>query len=415
MKRLLIVLLFICPSVFAAYTEMVIEGVQQSNGVWTTAGVMDTQGFVRTTGAVTVAGSVRNVPVTVAVDTLPLGPLVKSTSKAMGPLALAATAYDLYTFFTDNGIGAEGNNWVTPKPNPGPFEVPGQYTSTNGTDAVGAHPYASMDELFKNNTNHQQYKAGNPRFSVKCYAFGGGVHCDLLWDATYIQASATFYYYSCSGQAVSTCTPAAPLPDTIWDSLPALTVPLIVSGLNKLPALKDTPRPIKSTSFTPYSDWTSDPYFKDGNWWRDRMDVSPAPTPGQPTRVRIDVGPVKLEGQTDPNTVPETGPAGGNTQPKEKEQTKFCDDNPQSIACQEMGEAEPEPIEPDDKQFQLDTSQSWGAANGACPASPSVTLFTGKVITFDYRPTCDFLALLRPIIIAFALMTALFIALGRTD
>ncbi len=43
-------------AVSAAYTEMVIEGVKQSNGVWTTAGVMDTQGFVRTTGAVTVSG-----------------------------------------------------------------------------------------------------------------------------------------------------------------------------------------------------------------------------------------------------------------------------------------------------------------------------------------------------------------------
>ncbi|QLL88758.1 hypothetical protein GWG10_11390 [Aeromonas caviae] len=412
MKRLLIAALFISPSVFASYTTMTIEGVKQSNGVWTTAGVMDTQGFVRTTGAVTVAGSVRNVPVTVAVDVLPLGPLVKSTAKAMGPIALAATAYDLYTFFTDNGIGVEGDGWVIPKPNPGPMEVPGQYTSTDGTTAVASSPHGSMDILFNDNANWKKYKSGDPDYTFNCYPLTNAVRCSLYWKGG-LQLTAVFYYYVCSGQDVSTCTPSPPVPDTTWDTLPALTVPLIVSGLNKLPTLKDTPLPIKSTDFTPYSDWISDPYFKDGNWWRDRMDVSPAPTPSQPTRVRVDIGPVKLEGQTDPTVKPDDTPASANTQPKE--QTKFCDDNPFSIACQEMGEAEPEPIEPDEKQFQLNTNQSWGASNGACPASPSVTLFTGEVITFDYQPTCDFLALLRPIIIAFALMTAIFIALGRTD
>lgn len=413
MKRLLIAALFISPSVFASYTTMTIEGVKQSNGVWTTAGVMDTQGFVRTTGAVTVAGSVRNVPVTVAVDVLPLGPLVKSTAKAMGPIALAATAYDLYTFFTDNGIGVEGDGWVIPKPNPGPMEVPGQYTSTDGTTAVASSPHGSMDILFNDNANWKKYKSGDPDYTFNCYPLTNAVRCSLYWKDG-LQLTAVFYYYVCSGQDVSTCTPSPPVPDTTWDTLPALTVPLIVSGLNKLPTLKDTPLPIKSTDFTPYSDWISDPYFKDGNWWRDRMDVSPAPTPSQPTRVRVDIGPVKLEGQTDPTVKPDDTPASANTQPKE--QTKFCDDNPFSIACQEMGNPEEaEPIELDEKQFQLDTSQSWGAANGACPASPSVTLFTGQVITFDYRPTCDFLALLRPIIISFALMTAVLIALGRTD
>lgn len=411
MKRLIIATLFICPSAFATYTTMTIEGVKQVNGVWTTAGVMDNMGFVRTTGAVSVLGTTRNLPVTMAIDTVPLGAVVKGAARAAGPIALAATAYELYQFFEDNGASSSGNQWVLPYPTNDPQFHPGSYVSPDGTNNIASTPTEAGMALWA------AAIASEPRLSgPDCMAFGtNSVQCTVWLDKKYVWARQVYKYYSCSGQQVLSCEPLKPLPDSFWSSLPSLTIPLIALGLNNLPSLHGYPKPITSTDFTPYSEWTSDPYFKDGNWWRDRVDVSPGSTTGQPTRVRIDVGPVKLEGQTDPNTVPETGPAGGNTQPKEKEQTKFCDDNPGSISCQEMGEAEPEPIEPDEKQFQLDTNQSWGASNGACPASPSVTLFTGKVITFDYQPTCDFLALLRPIIIAFALMTAIFIALGRTD
>ncbi|MFM5687602.1 hypothetical protein ACET70_22725, partial [Aeromonas caviae] len=82
--------------VSAAYTTMTIEGVKQANGVWTAAGVMDTQGFVRTTGAVSVMGTTRNLPVAMAVDTIAASAILKSTSRLLGPIALAASAYELY-------------------------------------------------------------------------------------------------------------------------------------------------------------------------------------------------------------------------------------------------------------------------------------------------------------------------------
>jgi len=414
MKRLLIAALFVSPSVFAAYTTMTIEGVKQSNGVWTTAGVMDTQGFVRTTGAVTVHGATRNLPVTMAVDTLPLGSVVKGAVRAAGPIAVAAAAYDIYEFLEQNGIGADGNEWVLPDPDKDPLTIYDSYVSPDCSTAISANPAGSVAQLWANDVNYKKYLSGHPDWSVSCYAMGTGTRCDLKYKGTYLQKSAVLKYCTCSDQQVSSCQPLQSVPEFKWDSLPALTVPLLSSGLGNLPSLAGYPKPIKSTDFEPFSEWLGAPYFKDGQWWRDRMDVSPSPAPGQPTRVRVDIGPVKLEGQTDPTVKPDDTPASENTQPKE--QSKFCDDNPGSIACQEMGNPEEvEPIEPDEKQFQLDTNQSWGASNGACPASPSVTLFTGKVITFDYQPTCDFLALLRPIIIAFALMTAIFIALGRTD
>lgn len=416
MKRLLIAAIFISPSVFASYTTMTIEGVKQSNGVWTTAGVMDTQGFVRTTGAVTVHGTTRNLPVAMAADTLALGTAVKGAAKALGPIALAATAYDLYQFFNDNGIESQGNNWTIPVAYDDPSTITGYFQSPNGTSCAGAGNNASLSCLWGNSNAYKQYLAGDPKWEVVCTPLTLGTYCALRLKTGGTQLSTTLYTYGCNASTASliSCAPHPPAQNTDWDGLPALTIPLIISGLANIPSLKDYPIPFKSVSFTPYSEWLGDPYFKDGQWWRDRMDVSPSSTSGQPTRVRVDIGPVKLEGQTDPTVKPDDTPASENTQPKE--QTKFCDDNPFSIACQEMGNPEEvEPIEPDEIQFQLDTNQSWGASNGACPASPSVTLFTGKVITFDYQPTCDFLALLRPIIIAFALMTAIFIALGRTD
>lgn len=407
MKRLLIVLLFICPSAFSAYSEMIIEGVKQSNGVWTTAGVMDTAGFVRTTGAVTVAGTTASTSLALAADLPAATTLLKAASRAAGPLALAATAIEVYDWINaDPDVAVSGNQFVTEDTS---VEIFGYYWQ----GAWGANtPYSSANascqamDAYYTAYNNPELIVTSPT-TYTCRLSG------IQYPQDNVQAGIT--RKTCTTQQIASCQPRTELtPEQFNQYLPTQApIPVIIAGWTKIPALIGQPTPITSTSFPPFSEWASDPYFKDGNWWRDRMDVSPAPTPSQPTRVRIDIGPVKLEGMTDPATPPADTPASGNTQPKE--QTKFCDDNPQSIACQELGTAEPEPIVPDEVPFQLDTSQSWGASNASCPASPSVTLHTGKVITFNYQPTCNFLAILRPIIIAFAVLTAIFIAIGRTD
>ena len=110
--RLLFILLLICPSAFASYTTMTIEAVKETNGVWTAAGVMDTSGFVRTTSAVTVAGSFRNLPITAAVDVPAASRLLKLGSKALGPIALAAAAYDVYGWATSGDITSTGDQWI---------------------------------------------------------------------------------------------------------------------------------------------------------------------------------------------------------------------------------------------------------------------------------------------------------------
>lgn len=406
LMRTFLFLLFVSPSAFSAYSEMIIEGVKQTNGVWTTAGVMDNMGFVRTTGAVSVLGTTRNLPVTMAIDTVPLGAVVKGAARAAGPIALAATAYELYQFFEENGASSSGNQWVLPYPTNDPQFQPGSYVSPDGTSNIASTPTEAGMALWG------AALASEPRLSgPDCMAFGtSSVQCTVWLDGQYVWARKVYKYYSCSGQQVLSCEPLKPLPDSFWSSLPSLTIPLIALGLNNLPSLQGYPKPITSTDFTPYSEWTSDPYFKDGNWWRDRMDVSPSSAPGQPTRVRVDIGPVKIEGQTDPNTTPDTGPATGNAQPKE--QPSFCEENPQSIACAELGELEEEEITPDERPFNITPESPWGQGTASCPAPETQTLRTGAMVTFSYQPTCDFFSSIRPAVIAVAFLAALYIALG---
>ncbi|MGN5054641.1 virulence factor TspB C-terminal domain-related protein [Aeromonas veronii] len=183
----------------------------------------------------------------------------------------------------------------------------------------------------------------------------------------------------------------------------------------KHPSMAGNPIPIESTSFTPFSEWYGDPYFKDGNWWRDRMDISPSGTPSDPVRVKVDIGPVKIEGQTNPETVPDTGPAGGTggaPQP-EKEKPTFCEANPMSIACAEMGELKDEKLEVEERPVDVSYTP-WGSSTSQCPADKVIPLWEDQSITISYSPVCQFASLLRPLVIALAFVAAGFIVAGIT-
>lgn len=386
----------------AAYTEMIIEGVQESNGVWTTAGVMDTQGFVRTTAQVSVYGSTKNVPVSLMADISASSKLLKLAARSAGPIALAATAIDVYDWvFNDEDIATKGSDWVYQDSNVEIFNYYwlGSYSgATPQSSSTGA--CNQMDSLYTGFNAPELILVNSTTYT--CRLSGVAHPTDKV--------SSTITRKSCTTQQIASCQPQTPLtPQQFDDLLPLAPIPIIISGWNNIPSLSGQPTPITSTDFTPFSEWVSDPYFKDGNWWRDRMDVSPAPLPGQPTRVRIDVGPVKLDGQTDPNVKPDDTPASGSTAPKE--QTKFCDDNPMSIACAEMGELEEEELET--KEIPVNTSYSpWGSSNSNCPQPRVVNIFDGKSFSISYQPTCDFVTMLRPLLIGLALVAAAYIIGG---
>lgn len=388
--RIFLLLLFICPSAFAAYSEMIIEGVKQTNGVWTTAGVMDTQGFVRTTGAVSVAGTTKNLPVAFGVDAAASTGLLRVAARAAGPIALAAAAYDVYEWYTSDGIQANGNVWTTGDTS----YINGYCRYFQGYTSVqlpGRYTWEDCLSNIKSKATYLPITRIDPPASGWIYTYG----------TPGVNRTGDFWSFQ---------TVPKPIDGTSDSSLPIPSFPIMSNGFNKIPSLIGVPIPIKGLSFPPFSEWASDPYFKDGNWWRDRMDISPAPTASQPTRVRIEFGPIKLEGMTDPNTPPADTPASGNTQPKE--QTKFCDDNPQSIACLELGQLEDEQITPDERPFHITPESPWGQGSASCPNPETETLRTGATVTFSYQPTCDFFSSIRPAVIAVAFLAALYIALG---
>lgn len=395
MKATYLALALICPSVFAAYTTMTLEGVQQANGVWTASGVIDNMGFVRTTGSVTVAGSVATTAVSLPVDKVAASTLLRSASRLAGPASLALAAYEVY-------------NWVTTDTNTPIQNSNGDWYTVN--DRIG---YCYLPAPIYVNANN--YALSNCLAAAEAKAQPSDkpvVLCPASDNNWYLKPK------SCGpGSAYGYFSPqstiSSPSTEADFNRLMAPTWAIISAGFANLPSLIGK-IPVTSTTFTPFSTWLSDPYFKDGNWFRDRADISPCPTASQPNRVCVDIGPQKFEGATDPQTVPSqaTGTATGSTT---KEPTDFCTKNPQSISCQEMGQLEEEPLENDEVQFNLDTNQSWGSSNASCPASPTITIHSGQTITFNYQPACDFFSLLRPIIIAFSLLTAVSIAIGRTE
>ncbi len=389
----------------SAYTEMVIEGVKQSNGVWTTAGVMDTQGFVRTTGAVTVSGATRNLPVALQADVAASSVMLRSAARLAGPVALAATAYEVYQWVLSSpSIDAADNQWIAEQMNTATPAVSVTYNiSTYGGNACPSQSTCSLDAaLTWLNTGNGYKPVVITGYSKPTTNADGTVSVKMTCTSKFVGAR-------CDINAKYPVNPFSVTDmESRFNSLPIPSTSILANGFNNIPSLSGSRIPIKGVSFTPFSEWASDPYFKDGNWWRDRMDVSPAPTPEQPTRVRVDYGPVKLEGQTDPTTTPNTGPADGNTQPKE--QTKFCDDNPGSIACAEMGKLEKEELEV--KELPVNTSYTpWGSSNSTCPSPRTIPIFD-KTISISYQPICDFVLMLRPLIIGMALVSAALIIGG---
>lgn len=381
----------------AAYTTMTIEGVKQANGVWTAAGVIDNMGFVKSTGTITVAGVSTSTAVSMPINRSLASNAVKGASRLMGPAALALAAYDIYSYYESYGMtGTE--EWQFKDPN----NIYGTCTTFGNQGVLSLSECIALAK-----TKYPQYS----QYPV--------VTC-----VTPPSTNINFYTSSCTygannryniGMLGSPKIVPVPATDAHFNGIPELTLPLIISGYSKLPALNGQGVPISGTSFTPYSSWYGDPYFKDGNWWRDRMDVSPAPTKQEPTRVKVDIGPVKIEGATNPETVPDTGPAGGTggaPQP-EKEKPTFCEANPMSIACAEMGELKDEKLEVEERPVDVSYTP-WGSSTSQCPADKVIPLWDDQSITISYSPVCQFASLLRPLVIALAFVAAGFIVAGIT-
>lgn len=373
--------------VSAAYTTMTIEGVKEANGVWTAAGVIDNMGFIKSTGTLTVSGVTATTAVSLPVDKVAASTLLRSAGRLAGPASLALAAYDVYS-------------WMTSDPNVKLENKNGNWYTVN--DHLG---YCNLPAPIYVNANN--YAMSN------CVAAAQNKYRDDL--ITVCPSGNTWYLRlnGCAGYGVGYFSPAstvsAPSVESDFNRLMAPTWSLISSGFSKIPSLLGQ-APISAPKYGPFSSWLGDPYFKDGNWYRDRADVSPCPTSSQPTRVCVDIGPQKLDGQSDPNIVPSGGTATGSTS---KEPTDFCKKNPMSIACSEMGELKDEKLEVEERPVDVSYTP-WGSSTSQCPADKIIPLWEGQSISISYSPVCQFASLLRPLVIALAFVAAGFIVAGIT-
>lgn len=391
----------------AAYTTMTIEGVKQANGVWTAAGVMDSSGFVRTTGAVSVMGTTRNLPVAMAVDTVAASAILKSTSRLLGPIALAASAYEVYEWVTASpNIDVSGNEWISEKMDTGFGAISvNYYISTWGGNACPSPSTCSLDAALA------WLNLGNAYKPVVVKSIGKPVYINGNYSVP-MTCTSKFTASRCDLTAIYATNPFLSKDmQTHFNNLTDPSNSVLANGFNNIPSLQGYPIPITGVNFTPFSEWFSDPYYQDGNWYRDRMDISPAPTKSSPTRVKVDIGPVKIQGATNPNVQPDTGTAGGNTTPKEE--PSFCEANPMSIACAEMGELKDEKLEVEERPVDVSYTP-WGSSTSQCPADKVIPLWEGQSIAISYSPVCQFASLLRPLVIALAFVTAGFIVAGIT-
>lgn len=93
------------------------------------------------------------------------------------------------------------------------------------------------------------------------------------------------------------------------------------------------------------------------------------------------------------------------------ESARFCDENPTSIQCQELGDAPlPEIVPTSEKMLGDITPISLGGA-GSCPA-PAVYTVAGHSFEFSYQKYCDFMIAIKPFILVAAWLAAGLIFVG---
>lgn len=203
-----------------------------------------------------------------------------------------------------------------------------------------------------------------------------------------------------------------PMPAEVPRYIPA---PLPVELPEMPPAFVPTGNPVPNPDYDPQAEPSpqNQPYFQPG------VRVVPAPTPSSPWQV--DLQPVNRPAQNpEPSPEPEIGPLPepgtnpnpGTNPPGPPGETPvtpgLCDQYPDILACQKLEEPEEEKLEFEEQDLGGDFEIMGGFAGSAtCPAFPQIDMLPG----LSWQPFCDQLARIRPLVLAFAWLSAVMIIL----
>jgi hypothetical protein len=185
-------------------------------------------------------------------------------------------------------------------------------------------------------------------------------------------------------------------------------------GADGEPAPFDVPqgRPVPNPNFDPEQEpSTSNPPFL-----QPTVRVIPQGTEAEPWRV--EVRPYDKPSLTDdPSPLPiEQLPGGeGGSPPNGKPpgDVGLCEQYPDILSCEKMGEVEPVELETKEIDFQFDEVDGFAGGN-TCPP-PIVVEVVGHEIEFSWEPFCDSLTMIRPLMIAMAWLSAAFILLDARE
>ena len=202
---------------------------------------------------------------------------------------------------------------------------------------------------------------------------------------------------------------AVPAGQADWDAVAASPLPVPVA--QEL-AAKGVPLPLQNPEFdpTPQTVPLSNPYPKPGGQpgetVRDVAKVTPAPN--ETAKIETQVEPV-----TDSSGNPIVNPTPDPTQPTE--QSKFCVENPDALACWKEGEPENVDLETDTKNVVITPQGGWGPDTGSCPQPRKHVLKNGYTVQMSWEPVCDGAGMFRPVVLGLAWLAAIyaFLAMHR--
>ncbi len=190
-----------------------------------------------------------------------------------------------------------------------------------------------------------------------------------------------------------------PMPDELPKEIP---VPVELPEI--APVFFPTGDPVPNPKYNPQAE----PSPENQPWTQPGVRLQPSPTPDSPWR--IDIQPQnrpKPDAEPMPEPKPEEGGPGDTTPPGTEETPPgLCEQYPDILACAKLEQPEEEKLPEKDigEQFQLEGGFSGGAA---CPAFPQIRELPG----LSWQPFCDQLARIKPLVLAFAWLSAVFIIL----
>lgn len=202
--------------------------------------------------------------------------------------------------------------------------------------------------------------------------------------------------------APKTVPPGLPL------EIPNYPLPIELPIINPTPGESPTPQPLRIPQGNPVPVPNTDPQ----QYKQPFLRVTPAPTPSSPWQVDVQPEDV-VSNSPSPVLEPETPAEGTPSGTTEKED--FCAAHPNVLSCADLDQPEDQQLETKDVGGNVTPDGGWGATSAACPAPRHLTV-QGRDIPIPFDLFCQYMAGIRPVVIAMAWLTAAFILLGfRTD